>query len=212
MNGSNIKPGNNFWSQVLFKPKRNFLEIPDDDVNVSFETTLHRMLGICEAELEEVYGQALQQHQTRRQPSDPKSSSDTLTWGTCNFNPCKGPSTLTSCRQYKAYLSLRRRGAAKISKGLSSIPRFQGKSEVCDGVFLEQSLLIDRRSGRNSPSVNAAGICEICNPSPVDHGQSSRSNVESETRPVTRSVITNAKRRERREEKKKEAEPPRRAH
>ena len=36
MNGSNLKPGDNFGSQVFFKPKRNFLGIPDAGVNVSF--------------------------------------------------------------------------------------------------------------------------------------------------------------------------------
>ena len=42
--------------------------------------------------------------------------------GDLQLRPCKeGPSTLTSCRQYHAYLSLRRRRAAKIFKGLSSI-------------------------------------------------------------------------------------------
>ena len=71
--------------------------------------------------------------------------------------------------------------------------------------------LIDEAAGMRQASTPLE-ICEICNLSPVDHGQSSRNNVEGETRPVTRSVSTNAKRRERREEKKKEPEPPRRAH
>ena len=36
MNVRNTKPGDNFRSQVLFEPTRNFLGIPDDVVNVTF--------------------------------------------------------------------------------------------------------------------------------------------------------------------------------
>ena len=48
---------------------------------------------------------------------------------------------------------------------------------VCDGVFLKQTIPIDRANSRRAPSANALKNCEVCHPS-LDHGQDGGSHVE----------------------------------